>query len=55
MVAGIKEKASAKDDAKAIARRTAGQRVEQNWDWSQIESGEEEEEDDLQKTRISGK
>ena len=49
VVAGIKEKASAHDDAKATAQRTAGQRVKQNWDCSHIENEEEEEEDDWQK------
>ena len=43
VVAGIKERASALDDAKATAQRTAGQRVKQNWDSSQIENEEEEE------------
>ena len=37
VVAGIKEKASAHDDAKATAKRTAGRSVKQNWDCSQIE------------------
>ena len=51
VVAGIKEKASAQDDAKATAQRTAGQRVKQNWDCSKVgnEEEEEEEEDDCQK------
>ena len=31
VVAGIKEKAIAHDDAKATAQITAGQRVKQNW------------------------
>ena len=47
MVAGIKEKASTHNDAKAIAQITAGQSVEQNWDCSHIENDEEE--DDWQK------
>ena len=45
VVAGIKKKASAQD-AKATAQRTAGQRVKQNWDCSQIENEEEEEEEE---------
>ena len=48
MVAGIKEKASAHDDAKSTAQRTVGQRVKQNWDCSQIGNEEEEEEKDWQ-------
>ena len=51
-VAGIKEKASAHDDAKATAQRAAGQSVEQNWDCSQIENEEEEEEDDWRKENL---
>ena len=43
VVAGIKERASALDDAKATAQRTAGQRVKQTCDCSQIENEEEEE------------
>ena len=43
VVAGIKERASALDEAKATAQRTAGQRVKQHWDSSQIETEEEEE------------
>ena len=46
VVAGIKKKASAQDDAKATAQRTAGQRVKQNWHCSQIENEEEEEEEE---------
>ena len=46
VVAGIKEKASAHDDAKATAQRTARQRGKQNWDPLQNENEEEEEEDD---------
>ena len=49
VVAGIKEKASAHEDAKSTAQRTAGQSVLQNWDCSQIEDEEEEEEEDWQK------
>ena len=41
VVAGIKEKASVYDDAKATAQRTAGQSVKQNWDCSQIDEEEE--------------
>ena len=55
VVAGIKEKASAHDDAKATAQRTAGQRVIQKWDCSQIEHEEEEEEDDWQKENQMGR
>ena len=43
VVTGIKEKTSAHDDAKAMAHRTVGQSVNQNWDCSQIENEEEEE------------
>ena len=43
VVAGIKERASALDDAKATAQRTAGQRVKQTCHCSQIENEEEEE------------
>ena len=46
MVAGIKEKAGAHEDAKTTAQRTVGQSVKQNWDCSQIEYEEEEEEED---------
>ena len=46
VVAGIKEKASAHDDAKANAQRAAGQSVKQNWDCSQVEYEEEGEEED---------
>ena len=49
VVAGIKEKASAHEDAKSTAQRAAGQGVKQNWDCSQIETEEEEEEEDWQK------
>ena len=49
MVAGIKEKASAHDGAKATAQRTVGQSVKQNWDCSQIANEEEEGEEDWQK------
>ena len=49
-LAGIKEKASAHDDAKATAQRTAGQRVKQNCDCSQIE-----EEDDWNKENQMGR
>ena len=50
VVADIKEKkACAQDDAKETAQRTAGQRVKQKRDCSQIENAEEEEEDDWQK------
>ena len=49
LVAGNKKKASTHDDAKATAQRTAGQRVKQIWDCSQIENEKEEEEEDLQK------
>ena len=52
VVAGIKEKASAHDDAKATAQRAAGQSVEQNWDCSQIEKEEEQEEDDWRKENL---
>ena len=45
VVAGIKEKVNAHDDAKAIAKRTVVQSVKQNWDCSQIENEEEEETD----------
>ena len=41
VVAGTKENASAHDDAKPTAQRTAGQRVKQHWDSLQIESEEE--------------
>ena len=54
MVAGIHEKASAHDDAKATACRTAGQSVKQNWDCSQIENEEEEEEEDWKKENQMG-
>ena len=49
MVPGIKETASAHEDAKSTAQRAAGQSVKQNWDCSQIENEEEEEEEDWQK------
>ena len=49
VVAGIKEKASAHEDAKSTAQRTTGQSVQQNWDSSQIENEEEEEEENWQK------
>ena len=52
VLAGIKEKASAQDDAKAAAQRTAGQSVMQSWDCSQIENEEEEEEEPWQKKTI---
>ena len=55
MLAGIKEKERARDDAKATAQRTAVQRVKQNWDCSQIENEEEEEEDDWQKEKQMGR
>ena len=55
VVAGIKEKASTQDDAKAIAQRTAGQSVKQNWYCSQIGNEEEEEEDDWQKENQMGR
>ena len=45
VVASIKEKASAHDDAKANAQRAGGKRAKQNWDCSQIENEEEKEED----------
>ena len=45
MVADIKKKASAREDAKSTAQRTVGQSVRQNRDCSQIENEEEEEED----------
>ena len=38
VVAGIKEKASVHEDAKANAQRTAGQSAKQNLDCSQIEN-----------------
>ena len=53
-VPDIQEKTSAQDDAKATAQRTAGQRVKQNWDCSQIEN-EEEEEDDWQNEHQMGR
>ena len=37
VVDGIKEQASAHDDAKATAQRTAGQSVKHTWGCSQIE------------------
>ena len=49
VVAGIKEEASAHEDAKMTAQRAVGQSVKQNWDCSQIEYEEEEEEEDWQK------
>ena len=49
VVAGIKEKASAHEDAKSTAQRTVGQSVKQNWDCSQLEIEEEGEEEDWQK------
>ena len=49
VVDGIKEKASAHDDAKATAQRTAAQSVKHTWGCSQIEIEEEEDEDDWQK------
>ena len=49
MVAGIKVKATAHDDAKATVQRTDGQSVKQNWDCSQFKNEEEEEEEDWQK------
>ena len=49
MVAGVKEKASAHDDAMATVERTVGQKGRAIWDCSQIENEEEEEEDDWQK------
>ena len=52
VVAGIKDKASAHDDAKATAQRTAGQRVKQNWESSEIGN---EEEDDWQKENQMGR
>ena len=52
VVAGIKEKASAHDDAKATAQRAAAQSVEQNWDCSQIEKEEEQEQDDWRKENL---
>ena len=55
MVAGIKKKATAQDDAKATAQRTAGQRAKQHWDCSQIENEEEEEEEDWQKEDRMGR
>ena len=48
VVAGIKEKANTHEDAKSTALGTAGQRVKQYWDCSQIENEEEEEEEDWQ-------
>ena len=45
MVEGIKEKASAHEDAKSTAQRAVGQSVKQSWDCSQTENEEEEEED----------
>ena len=45
VVPGIKEKASAHEDVKSTAQRTAGQSVKQSWDCSQIENEEEEEND----------
>ena len=38
VVAGIKEMPSAQNDVKDTAQRTAGQRVKQHWDCSQIEN-----------------
>ena len=55
VVAGIKEKAGAHDDAKATAQGTAGQSVKPNWDCSQIENEEEEEEDDWPKENQMGR
>ena len=49
VVAGIKENAGVREDAKSTAQRTAGQSVKQSWDCSQIENEEEEEEDNWQK------
>ena len=45
VVAGIKEKASAHDDAKATCTENSWERVKQNWDCSQIEDEEEEEDE----------
>ena len=44
VVAGIKEEASAREDAKSTSQKTVGQRFKQNWECSQIENEEEEEE-----------
>ena len=52
VVAGIKDKASAHDDAKATAQKTAGQRVKQNWECPEIGN---EEEDDWQKENQMGR
>ena len=49
MVAGIEKKARAQIDAKPTAPRIVRHRVKQNWDCSQIENGEEEEDEDWQK------
>ena len=48
-VEGIKEKASAHEDAKSTVQKIVGQSVKQNWDSSQIENEEEEEEEDWEK------
>ena len=48
VVAGIKEKAGVREDAKSTAQRTVGQSVKQSWDCSHIENEEEEEEDNWQ-------
>ena len=42
------------EDAESTAQRTAGQRVKQLWDCSQIENEEDEEEDDWQKENQMG-
>ena len=44
-----RKKARAQIDAKQTAQRIEGQSVKQNWDCSQIDSGEEEEDEDWQK------
>ena len=49
VVAGVKKKTRTHEDAKPTVHRTAGQRVEQNLDCSQIENEEEEEDEDWQK------
>ena len=60
VVAGIKEKASAHDDAKATAQRTAGQGVKQNWtDKNENQMGMQWEEDEkleetLERRRMEG-
>ena len=49
VVAGIKEMASAQENAKSTAQRTVGQSAKRNWSCSQIEIRDDEEEEDWQK------